>query len=112
MSQVENNKIESHEEENVQNHINKDNLVKREKKPLNPFMLYCKEVNKKLLEEGKKVTLKILGEKWNEVNKEHYIELYNENKKKLEENSKLKKSSCIKRKVNSPSKSNQKRKEI
>ena len=32
MSQVENNKIEFHEEEKVQNHINKDNFVKREKK--------------------------------------------------------------------------------
>ena len=89
---------------------------KRKKKVINAFMLYCKEQNKKLLEEGKKITLKILGENWeSETNKEYYFQLYNEKKKQFEEDLKNKKKSLSKNKrLSKSSKENNdfKRKEI
>ena len=90
---------------------------KRKKKVINAFMLYCKEQNKKLLEEGKKITLKILGENWeSEPNKEYYFQLYNEKKKIFEEdlNHKKRKSLTKNKKLSLSSSENYnlKRKEI
>jgi hypothetical protein len=90
---------------------------KRKKKVINAFMLYCKEQNKKLLEEGKKITLKILGENWeSETNKEYYFQLYNEKKKQFEEDLKNKKRKSLSKnkRLSKSSKENNdfKRKEI
>ena len=74
----------------------KSSLIEEDnqKENLNPFMLFCKEENEKL-KKGEVCSLKTFGMKWDILSmdqKEVYMKQYEENKKKFEEEKKLRKS--------------------